>query len=66
MCTYPVPPTLRPYAHCDFNDCELYPGDAYYLVDGLLICDDCLTPFSRSHWKFCRRVLGEEDAFCIR
>ena len=60
----PLPPEKRPCVLCDYRGCELYPGDSYFIVDGLLVCEDCLIPFIRQWLAPCRRVAGEEDAFC--
>ena len=56
--------TVSPCAYCDFDGCELYPGDLCYVVDGLTICEDCLTPFVRQWLSPYRRAAGEEGFLC--
>lgn len=58
-------PEAKPRVLCDYMSCELYPGDPYFVVDGLLLCEDCLIPFVLRWLAPCRRIVGEEDVFCI-
>ena len=55
----------RPCAYCEYAGCEICTGDLCYVLDGVLICEDCLTPFVRQWMRPCRRLAGEEGLCCI-
>jgi len=58
-------PIIHPCEICEFGGCEIYPGDPYYFVDGLLLCDSCLAPYFRQWLLPHCHIAGEEDGFCI-
>ena len=46
-------------AHCSLCGAELYDGEAFYAINGLTVCEDCLPEFAREEYRSFR-VTGRE------
>ena len=46
-------------ARCGLCGRELYDGDAFYAVNGLAVCEECLPAFAREEYR-AFRVTGRE------
>ncbi len=64
MYTRPEPDHPKPRAVCDAGGCELFAGDACYCIEGLLVCEACLTPFVRRWLGPCRIIEDKEAWLC--
>lgn len=55
----PDPQQIPPICACDRCGDELYEADECYLIDGEVICPDCLPDMAREQYAPCQMTAGE-------
>lgn len=46
---------------CDICDGNVYYGDTYYDIDGLIICEDCIEKYLLEQAKDAQRIASKDE-----
>ena len=52
---------VKGQAHCALCRGELYPGDHYYHLDGMQVCEACLERYAQQYFSSQRRRLPASE-----
>ncbi|MCI6569236.1 hypothetical protein [Dysosmobacter sp. HCP28S3_G4] len=46
---------------CSLCGTEIGPGECCWVINGAVICGQCLPEYARQDYRPCRRIVGEEE-----